>query len=59
MGRCCNAARTMRLENSIGTIVEGKQADLVVLRSDPTSNIANTRDIALVIKRGKVIEAVR
>jgi imidazolonepropionase-like amidohydrolase len=49
------AARTMRLE-STGTIAEGKQADLVVLRSDPTKAIGNTRDIALVVKRGREVK---
>jgi len=33
----------------------GKQADLVVLRSDPAIDIRNTRDIAFVMKRGKII----
>lgn len=50
------AARTMRLESEIGSIAEGKRADLVVLRSDPTAAIINTRDIALVVKRGKFLE---
>ena len=49
------AARTMRREDSIGTIAVGRQADLVVLRSDPLADIRNTRDIAFVIKRGRVI----
>ena len=49
------AARTMRLEAEIGTIAEGKRADLVVLRSDPTKSISNTRDIALVVKRGRTV----
>jgi imidazolonepropionase-like amidohydrolase len=50
------AARTMRLDSVLGTIAQGKQADLVVLRSDPTRSIGNTRDIAIVVKRGRVIE---
>ena len=50
------AARTMRLESEIGTIAEGKRADLVVLRSDPTKSISNTRDIAFVVKHGRVVE---
>jgi imidazolonepropionase-like amidohydrolase len=50
------AARTMRLESEIGTITLGFRADLVVLRSDPTKSIANTRDIAFVIKRGRIVE---
>jgi imidazolonepropionase-like amidohydrolase len=50
------AARTMRLENEIGTIAEGKRADLVILRADPMRSISNTRDIAFVVKRGRIIE---
>jgi len=50
------AARTMRLEAQVGTVAEGKQADLVVLRSDPTKAISNTRDIAFVVKRGRLME---
>jgi imidazolonepropionase-like amidohydrolase len=46
----------MRLEAQIGTVAEGKQADLVVLRSDPTKAIGSTRDIALVVKRGRLFE---
>lgn len=49
------AARTLRLEQTIGTIASGKQADLVILRTDPTADIRNTRDIAFVVKRGRVI----
>jgi imidazolonepropionase-like amidohydrolase len=49
------AARTLGLETTVGTIAVGKQADLVVLRSDPTLDIRNTRDIAFVVKRGRVI----
>ena len=50
------AARTMRLESEIGSIAPGLRADLVVLRSDPTKSIANTRDIAFVVKRGRIVE---
>ena len=50
------AARTMRLESRIGTIAEGMQADLVVLKSDPAKSISATRDIAFVVKRGRVLE---
>jgi len=50
------AARTMGLERKIGTVSVGKQADLVVLRADPTTDIRNTREIAFVVKRGRVID---
>jgi imidazolonepropionase-like amidohydrolase len=46
----------MRLESEIGTIAPGLRADLVVLRSDPTKSIANTRDIVFVVKRGRIVE---
>jgi imidazolonepropionase-like amidohydrolase len=48
-------ARALGLEDILGTIAVGKQADLVVLRSDPTVDIRNTRDIVFVVKRGRVI----
>jgi imidazolonepropionase-like amidohydrolase len=48
-------ARALGLENTLGTIAVGKQADLVVLRSDPTLDIRNTRDIAFVVKRGRIV----
>jgi imidazolonepropionase-like amidohydrolase len=51
------AARALGLEETLGTITIGKQADLVVLRSDPTLDIRNTRDIAFVVKRGRVVSA--
>ena len=40
----------------IGTVTEGKLADLVVLDSDPLADIENTTDIAIVVKNGEVFE---
>ena len=42
------------LENELGSIEEGKWADLVVLRSNPLEDINNTRDIEAVIRLGKL-----
>ncbi len=39
----------------IGTIEQGKQADIVLLGSDPTTNIRNSRDIHYVIKGGTIL----
>ncbi|MCH8865421.1 MAG: amidohydrolase family protein [Proteobacteria bacterium] len=39
----------------IGTIEQGKQADIVLLGSDPTTDIRNSRDIRYVIKAGTVL----
>lgn len=39
----------------IGTIEEGKQADIVLLGSDPTADMNNSRDISYVIKGGTIL----
>ena len=39
----------------IGTLEEGKLADIVVFGSDPTADINNSRDIRYVIKRGTIL----
>jgi imidazolonepropionase-like amidohydrolase len=41
----------------IGTIEKGRQADLVILGSDPTADINNSRDIRYVIKGGTVLRS--
>ena len=50
------AAEAAGLGATHGTIAVGKAADLLVLRADPTANIRNTREILLVIRRGKAVE---
>lgn len=50
-----NGARAAGAEDTRGTIEIGKLADLVVLRADPSAEIGNTREIELVIKRGRVV----
>ena len=49
------SAEAVRLEDIIGTIEPGKQADLVVVGSDPLKNISALRDIKMIMKGGKVI----
>jgi imidazolonepropionase-like amidohydrolase len=47
-----NGARYLGREKSIGTIVAGKQADLVVLNGDPSTRIADVRNVEIVFKQG-------
>ena len=50
------AAVMLGAEASIGTVEEGKLADLVLLDANPLDNIQNTRRIWRVIKGGRVVD---
>jgi enamidase len=60
-----NGATYLGRESRIGSIVRGKQADLVVVDGDPSTNIADVRKVLTVFKQGvgfdpqKLIESVR
>ena len=47
------AARVLQLDNYIGTIEEGKYADLIAVRGNPLIDIRDLSQIALVLKQGK------
>jgi len=53
-----NAARVMNLDE-LGTLQEGKWADLLVLNADPLVDIRNTREIDSVWIAGKRLESNR
>jgi imidazolonepropionase-like amidohydrolase len=48
-----NGAAGLKAQDTFGTIAPGMSADLVILRSDPTKNIQNTRSIEAVYKEGR------
>jgi len=50
-----NPAEYLGMLDQMGTVDEGKLADLVLLGSNPLANIRNTTDIEAVIVRGKLI----
>lgn len=50
-----NAARALRLADSVGTVNPGMVADLVILNADPLQDVAALRSPALVFARGKPV----
>ncbi len=47
-------AKVFQMENQIGQIKNGLLADMIIVNGDPKSNISRLRDIAMVMKGGKV-----
>jgi imidazolonepropionase-like amidohydrolase len=50
-----NSAMAIGASSTIGSIVEGKLADLVVLDASPLADIRNTRRIAFVVRGGTIV----
>ena len=51
-----NAARFLGRAGDLGSIEEGKLADMVLLEADPLTDINNAKQVHLVIKSGKLID---
>ena len=49
-------ARFFDIDDQLGTIEAGKLADLVLLQGDPLSDVSNTRRIAAVIVKGRLLD---
>ena len=47
-----NGAEVLGQSDRIGTIARGKQADLVVVTGDPSTNISDIRNVDLVFRKG-------
>ncbi len=60
-----NGAKFLGVADKIGTLAPGKQADLIVVRGDPSKTIADIEKVEIVFKDGigydsaKLIESVR
>lgn len=54
-GATSNAARLLGMESEIGTIEEGKVADLVAVEENPIFDVAAMRDISFVMQSGRVV----
>jgi imidazolonepropionase-like amidohydrolase len=55
-GSTINAACALRKENEMGSLEVGKFADIVILNSDPLSDIHNTTKIDAVLLRGRMFD---
>ncbi len=53
-----NPASYLGLIDMVGTVEEGKKADLVLLEANPLENISNTRRITAVVVNGRLIPRV-
>lgn len=51
-----NPARFFNKEGSMGSVQKGKDADLVLLNSNPLENISNAKDIHMVILKGRIFD---
>jgi imidazolonepropionase-like amidohydrolase len=53
------AARALNREHDIGSVEAGKLADLVILDANPFENIANIKQIHLVMKDGEIYDPTK
>ena len=56
MAATSNGAAVLGLERTLGTVEEGKAADLVLVDANPLQEITNTTKIFRVIKDGRVVD---
>jgi imidazolonepropionase-like amidohydrolase len=50
-----NGAHALGIEDDVGTIEPGKQADMIILSDNPVDDICNTKKIEAVINNGRLI----
>lgn len=50
-----NGAKKLGMENHIGSLAAGMDADFVVLNSNPLDGIKNTLDISRIVRRGRTV----
>ena len=50
------SAECLGLQNLIGSISVGKQADLVIVQGDPSINIEDIHNVHTIFKSGKIIK---
>ncbi|MFL6413667.1 MAG: amidohydrolase family protein [Nitrososphaeraceae archaeon] len=51
-----NGADALGILNKVGTIENGKEADMIILAANPIDNISNTKKIEAIINDGKLVD---
>jgi enamidase len=54
-----NGATYLGRADKVGSLAVGKQADMVVLTGDPSTNIATIRNVEIVFKNGQAFDPVK
>lgn len=49
-----NSAELCQVDHVTGSVVEGKQADLIVVKGEPDQDISSLRNLAMVVKDGHI-----
>jgi hypothetical protein len=51
-----NGAKILNWDAELGSVEQGKVADLLIVKGDPANNITDTRNVVHVIKSGKLLD---
>jgi N-acyl-D-aspartate/D-glutamate deacylase len=54
-----NGAKWLGVDDKVGTIAPGKQADLVLIQGNPTAKISDVRNVKIVFKDGVGYDPVK
>lgn len=52
-----NAAQALELDDEIGTLEEGKLADLIVVDGNPLEDLSVLENVEMVIQGGKIVKS--
>ena len=52
-------AEALQLQNSIGSLERGKEADLIAVRGNPFEDISVLRNVEIVMLAGRMVKQVR
>ena len=51
-----NAADLLGLSNEVGTVEQGKSADIIAVAGDPLTDVTVLKNVAFVMARGDVVK---